>query len=141
MIPHILIVDSDQNAARVTAAIVTRVVPDATMTVVPTADQGRQCVPAQPPNILLIDMSSNQLDDERLIRTVKAFNPDALVIALTALAPRTAARRFPTSQIDGYVEKGGDPIALKEALSEALRQRALLPVQPTVVPLTPNKKP
>lgn len=121
MIPHILIVDSDQNAARITAAIIARTTPGATLAVVPSAEHGLHCVPAQPPSILLFDVSSNHLDDERLIRTVKAFNPNALVIALTALAPRAAARRFPKSQIDGYVEKGGDPATLVKTLSEALQ--------------------
>jgi DNA-binding NarL/FixJ family response regulator len=123
MIPHILIVNKDQNAARVTAAIVGRVVPAAKLTVASGVDAARRSVPQQPPDILLIDLSPGHLEDDRLIRTVKAFNPRALVIALTSLAPHAAARRFTERQIDGYVAKGSDPAALMEALRDAIQQQ------------------
>lgn len=120
MIPHILIVDADAVAARVTAAIVARVLPSATRAVEPTAERGRRRVHQQPPDILLLDLSPNQLVDDRLIREVRALNAQARVIALTSFPSPAALRRLSDRQIDGYVEKGCAPEALMRALREAL---------------------
>ncbi|MBC8076629.1 MAG: response regulator transcription factor [Chloroflexales bacterium] len=126
MIAHILIVDADGNAARVTAAIIARVVPVATLAVEPTVEGGRRRVQEQAPDMLLLDLSPNQRADDCLIREVKARNAHALVIALTARSARSALRQFPERQIDRYVAKGCEPELLVRALRDAVQQGLLL---------------
>jgi DNA-binding NarL/FixJ family response regulator len=137
MIAHILIVDADCIAARVTEALVARLVSSATRVVEPTAEGGRRHVHQQPPDMLLLDLSPNQLADDRLIREVKAFNPHALVIALTSLTSPAARRRLRDRQIDVYVEKGCAPEVLVSALRNAREQFSLLKSQrgPAFLPL------
>ena len=125
MIPHILIIDPDEAAARVTRALLTRVVPAAAVVVEPTVERGRRRVQERPPDILLLDVSANQLADERLIREVRALNPHTRVIALAGGETRAARRLLATQQIDGYLEKASAPETLVRALRELLAQQSI----------------
>jgi DNA-binding NarL/FixJ family response regulator len=105
MVSHILIVDSDTIAADVTRAIVSRAVPEATVTIAPVAEHGALNMQGNFPDVLIIDPSPHAVHGARLIRQIKAARADARVIVI-ASAPTPASRRtIAELQVDAYLEK------------------------------------
>src|SRR3954447_11562788 len=104
MNPHILIVDSDASAARITRAGVVRVAPAATLVVETDAEGGLRSARNHPPDLLIIDPPRHSPLGTQLIRELKA-SPAGHVIVL-ASAPTPALRRqMQVLGVDMYLEK------------------------------------
>ncbi|GAB4124522.1 MAG: response regulator [Roseiflexaceae bacterium] len=119
--PHILIVDADQSAARVTKTLVERVDPHATLVIETSAERGRISALEHQPDILIIDPSTyNHAADEQLIRQVKAHLPTARVIVLASAPTLTLRRRMLQIGADLYLEKPTATVPLIEGLRSIL---------------------
>jgi DNA-binding response OmpR family regulator len=105
MVPHILIVDTDMSAAKVTRAVVSRAVPEARVAIAPAGGDIALNVHSDCPDVLIIDPSPHHVDGVRLIRELKAERASARVIVI-ASAPTPALRRMMAEvQVDAYLEK------------------------------------
>lgn len=105
MVPHILIIDADASAAQATAAVMTRVVPDATLDIELTPERGLLNMQRHRPDILVVDLSLHSLTGVRLIVRFKEECPQGSVIVV-ASAPTPALRRsMQELDVDMYLEK------------------------------------
>lgn len=116
MVSHILIVDADPTAAQVTSAIIARVLPEATLSVAPTAENARRSAQEHHPNALIIDPSPHSLDGARLIQQLKEDCPGARVIVLASAPTPALRRRMEELGVDAYLEKPATASRLVEEL-------------------------
>ena len=122
MAPHILIVDPDASAARITRAGVERVVPDATVTVEPNPDRGWHSVQRRCPDVLIIDPPQHIVTTVRLIQDLKQLAPQAQVIVLTSAPTPTLRRTLQRLGADAYLAKPAPLPVLMEVLQHAVLQ-------------------
>lgn len=118
--PHILIVDADTSAARVTRTLVERVEPHATLAVEANAERGRLSARNHRPDILIIDPSPYSRGDELLVKQIKAEFPGARVIVLTSSPTSALRRRMHALGADLYIEKPAPPNTLVDGLRTLL---------------------
>ncbi len=105
MLPHILIVESDFAAARVTSAILARAVPTAIVSVESDFEAARRSMQSHPPDVLIVDPVRHRPESIWLIQHLKTKHPDAHVIVI-ASAPTPALRReMEGLGVDAYLEK------------------------------------
>lgn len=118
--PHILIVDADSSAARVTRTLVERVAPHSILAVEANAERGLLSVQQIPPDILIIDPSPNNRSDEQLIKHLKTSVPGVQVIVLTSSSTLMLRRQMHELGVDLYIEKLSAPTPLIEGLCAML---------------------
>jgi DNA-binding response OmpR family regulator len=122
--PHILIVDTDASAARITRAGVERMAPDVTIAVEADAEGARRSLYHHPPDILIIDPPRHSLAGMHLIRDLKAAFPAVGVIVLASAPSPTLRREMLLLGVDVYLEKP----ALLAHLVDAVRATLQLPL-------------
>lgn len=115
MVSHILIVDSDASAAQVTSAIISRVMPEATLAIAPSAERARVSAHSHPPDALIIDPSPHSLDGASFIKNLKHDCPDARVMVLASAPSPSLRRRMEEIGVDSYMEK---PAPLSKLVAE-----------------------
>ena len=83
MAPHILIVDADRNAARVTGALIGRVAPHTTLRYASTPYQGWLAAQCSMPDMLIIDPGPHNPANTLLIQLCTASWPQLQIVVLT----------------------------------------------------------
>lgn len=122
MVPHILIIDADANAARVTSAGITRVVPEATVVVETNTEAGWLSLQRQPPDVLVIDPPRHSLGGTRLIARLKAAHPEAHVIVLASASTPGLRRALERLGVHAYLEKPAPLARLNEVLGAVVQR-------------------
>lgn len=122
MVPHILIVDPDASATRITRAGVERVVPEATVTVEPNPERAWRSIQRHCPDVLIIDPPPHTPATERLIQDLKRLSPLAQVIVLASTPTPTLRRTLQQVGADTYLAKPAPLAVLMEALQLAVQQ-------------------
>jgi DNA-binding NarL/FixJ family response regulator len=125
MIPHILIIDADPNAAQITRALVARVAPNAAMRIAPTAQHGRTYLDQRPLDMVIIDPSWNMRADTQLIEYVRQAQPEVYLLALPSVSTPGLRKRMASLGVNAYVEKAAAPPQLLNALRHAIDERTL----------------
>lgn len=118
--PHVLIVDADPSAARVTRTLVEHVDPHVTLAVEASAERGRLSARDHHPDILIIDPSPYTRADELLVKQIKAESPAVRVIVLTSASTGALRRRMAELGADLYLEKPSAPTTLVDGLRAML---------------------
>jgi DNA-binding NarL/FixJ family response regulator len=103
--PHVLIVDADAGAAQITAAVVQRITPGATVVCEQTPERGWLAAQVRPPDVLILDPNQHLRSAAVLIGLCRQTAP-AVRIVMLASAPTPALRARATElQLDAYLEK------------------------------------
>ncbi|MFO7171038.1 MAG: response regulator [Chloroflexota bacterium] len=108
---HILIIDADTAAARVTNAIVARDIPEAGVFVATSINQAWQSLENQWPDILIIDPSPQRHSAAELIRYVKANRAETRVLVIASAPTPGLRREMEGLGVDQYLEK---PVVLPQ---------------------------
>lgn len=122
MAPHILIIDADANAARVTSAGIRRVVPEATVVVATDTEAGWLSLQRQPPDVLVIDPPRHSLAGTRLIARLKVAHPEAHVIVLASASTPGLRRDLEQLGVHAYLEKPALLARLNEVLGAVVQR-------------------
>ena len=87
-----------------------------------TAEEGLASLPAQPPDLVLVDIALPGMDGLAFTRVLKAQPPLAHipVIAVTAFAMKSDEQKALDAGCDGYVTKPIDVHALPGVVAQAL---------------------
>lgn len=120
MAPHILIIDPDVSAARITRAGVERAVPGATLVVEPNPEQGWFSIQRLRPDVVIIDPPSLSLVTERLIQSLKETYPETQVIVLASSPTPAQRRNLQRIGADIYLAKPAPLVTLIEAVHRAI---------------------
>jgi len=105
MVPHILIVDANTNAAQVTRAVVARTLPEATVAVVPTLEAAKLQLQHQPQDMLILDPSPDMLADAPFLQRLKGDLLAAHVMVLCSAPTPALRRQMEALGVDVYLEK------------------------------------
>lgn len=132
MAPHILIVDADASAAHVTAAVIQRIAPDATVTVEHTPAQAWLSFQRAPPDALIVDPASHGLTGPLLIQLLKQECPQARIIVVAPEPTPALRRKMHEFNVDAYLEKPAPLSLLIDHLRAVFQQYQ---PQPEVVQL------
>ncbi len=119
---HVLIIDPDASAARITSAGVERVVPDAIVMVEPNPEQAWHSVQRHCPDVLIIDPPRHTMTTERLIQGLKRVCPAAQVIVLASAPTPTLRGTMQRLGVDAFLAKPAPLVVLMEALQHALHE-------------------
>ena len=115
MSAQVLIVDADTSAAQVTAAVVQRILPAATITCETTPERAWQAAQRQTPDALIVDPSPHRRAGVLLIELCRETAP-AVKIVVLASAPTPSLRARTTELgVDAYLEK---PVASAVLVSQ-----------------------
>lgn len=121
MEPHILLVDADASAAHVTAAIVQRIAPEATLEIESSPGSGWLSAQRRTPDVLIIDPSPHGSAGALLIQLCKEEWPDLRVIVLASAPTPPLRARMERLGVDLYLEKPTPLAVLGDRLAQALR--------------------
>lgn len=116
MVPHILVVDTDAGAARVTRAVVARAIPEATVEIAPTFERALLSVQGHPADVLIIDPGPFRADGTRLIEQVKATYPHTRVIVIASMPAPALRRTVQGLGVAAYLEKPAVLTQLRDEL-------------------------
>jgi response regulator of citrate/malate metabolism len=105
MVLNILIVDPDKSAAEVTAAVVQRIAPTASLAIERLLEDASASMQQRQPDVLIIDPSPYHLAGIQLIELLKRAHPVMRMIVV-ASSPTPALRtKMQYLGVDGYLEK------------------------------------
>ena len=75
------------------------------------------------PDVLLLDISMPSLDGLEAIAEIRELAPRTRIVALSGFEAERMAEPALAAGADAYVEKGGEPAALRSAIREAAAAR------------------
>jgi DNA-binding NarL/FixJ family response regulator len=84
-----------------------------------TADAAIELVDADPPDVVLLDLSMPGTDGTGAARRIRADHPDVAVVVLTAFADRDRVLRAVDAGVSGYLLKDDDPADLIRGIQAA----------------------
>ena len=105
MIPHILIVESDDAAAQVTSAMLARAVPTAIVSVESDFAAAQRSMQSHPPDVLIVDPVLHRPESIWLVGHLKTKHPDAHVIIIASTPTPALRREMERLGVDAYLEK------------------------------------
>jgi DNA-binding NarL/FixJ family response regulator len=105
MIPHILIVESDNAAAQVTSAILARAVPTAIVSVESDFAAAQRGIQSYAPDVLIVDPVLHRPESIELVRHLKIANPHARIIVIASTPTPALRREMESLGVDTYIEK------------------------------------
>ena len=125
MAPHVLIVDLDAAAARVTTAWIQRLAPAATVAVAATTEQAWLLATHVPPDVLIIDPAPHQLA-LGFVRRCKTHWPALRIVVLASSTMPTLRSAAGRLGVQLYAEKPVALTALHAALLAVLTRTNLI---------------
>ncbi|MFN8496469.1 MAG: response regulator [Anaerolineae bacterium] len=120
MSSHVLIVDADSSAARVTQAGVGRVVPDATLAVVGSTREAWQSAQRHHPDVLIIDPSPDPFGCARLIGLLREQHVPVRIIVLASRSSPALRRDLERLGVTDYINKPAPLPQLLQKVQSAL---------------------
>ena len=121
MAPRVLIVDADASAARVTAAIVKRIAPDAAVMMEHTQLQARIALQQRPIDMLIIDPEPQGLPLTPLIQLLRQKSPQARIVVVASKSTPSLRRAVQAFNVEAYIEKAAPSPLLVDHLRTVLR--------------------